>query len=340
MNLTVTPVAGLNSEQVRSVLAAATAVPSLHNSQPWRFRCTPSALEVHADTARAVPVADPDHRELVLACGAALLNLRLAIRALGIYPDVRLYPEPSQPDLLATVRPQGKHPITPAEQRLVDAIPRRRTNRRPFLDATITEPMRNELRRAAEAERCWLAILSPGQLPELRQLVHQAHHAQQDDPEFVAEWNHWAGRPGDAEDGVPACSSGPLPEAHDEWVLRDFSAGQARPRVAGKDFESDPMIAVLGSFHDLPLARLQAGQALQRVLLTATNVGLSASFLSQVVEVPGTRRQLRDLIGGALWPQTVLRIGHGSPVPRTPRRKLEDVLISVDGAHSAGRHDR
>lgn len=326
MDVAVTPVAGLTSEQVRSALAAATAVPSLHNSQPWRFRCTPRAFEVHADTARAVPVADPDHRELVLACGAALLNLRLAIRALGIYPDVRLYPEPSQPDLLATVGPQGKHPITPAEQRLVDAMPQRRTNRRPFLDATITEPVRNELRRAAEAERCWLAIVSPGQLPELRQLVHQAHHAQQDDPEFVAEWNHWVGRRPDAEDGVPVRSGGPLPEAHDQWVLRDFSAGQAKPRLAGKDFESEPMIAVLGSFHDLPLAWLQAGQAMQRVLLTATNLGLSASFLSQVLEVRETRARLRQLIGDVLWPQMVLRVGYGSPVPRTPRRQIEDVL--------------
>jgi hypothetical protein len=65
---------------------------------------------------------------------------------------------------------------------------------------------------------------------------------------------------------------------------------------------------------------------MQRVLLTATEAGLSASFLSQVVEVPSARRQLRDLIGGGLWPQTVLRIGYGSPVPATPRRDVAEVV--------------
>ncbi|MBO0848130.1 MAG: nitroreductase family protein [Pseudonocardia sp.] len=326
MDATLKSVGGLTAEQVRTVLTAATAAPSLHNSQPWRFRCTPSAFEVRADLSRAVPIADPDHRELVLACGAALFNLRMAIRALGVYPDAQLYPDPNRPSLLATVRPQGTRRATPAERRLVDAIHRRRTNRRQFTDALITEPVRNELRSAAEMERSWLAVLAPAQLPPMRQLVARAHDIQQRDAAFVAEWAWWTAREQDAEDGVPLRSAGPLPEPQDTWVLRDFSAGRGRERVAGKDFEAAPLIAVVGSFHDLPLARLQAGQAMQRVLLTATLNGLSTSFLSQVVEVPQTRKQLRELIGGGLWPQTVLRIGYGSPVPRTPRRKIGDVV--------------
>jgi hypothetical protein len=337
MNTTLMPVGGLTAEQVRTVLTAAAAAPSLHNSQPWRFRSTRSMLELYADTSRALPVADADHRELVLACGAALTNLRLAIRVLGVYPDVLLCPDPDQPDLLARVRPQGRRQATPAERRLAEAIPRRRTNRRPFLDGQITDPMRNELRRAAEFERCWLALLSTTQLPQLRKLVVAAHELQLEDAAFVAEWAWWTARGDDSDDGVPVRSAGPLPEPQDRWVLRDYSAGRARQRVAGKDFETDPLIAVIGSFHDRPLARLQAGQAMQRVLLTATNLGLCASFLSQVVEVTETRTRLRALIGGGLWPQTVLRIGYGSPVPRTPRRRVEDALELSDDEHPVPR---
>jgi nitroreductase len=320
------PVGRLSPDEVRTVLSAAIMAPSLHNSQPWRFRCTPTLIELYADTSRAVPVADPDHRELVLACGAALLNLRLAIRSLGVYPDVRLCPDPGRPDLLATVRPEASHPPNPVELRLAEAIRRRHTNRRPFADIAIPEPTRNELRRAAERERSWLAILPTNQLAALRRLVHQAHQRQQDDPDFRTEWAHWMGRPDSSRDGVPARSAGLLPEAQDEWVLRDFSAGRARARLEGKDFERAPLIAVVGSFFDSSLARLQAGQAMQRVLLTATDVGLDASFLSQVVEVPDARKQLRQLIGGGLWPQTVLRLGHGTAVSSTRRRKLEEVL--------------
>ncbi len=326
------PVGGLTADQVETALTAATAAPSLHNSQPWRFRCTPSVIELRADWSRSIPIADPDHREQLLACGAALLNLRLALRAVGLRPTVALLPDRRQPELLASVRPVGCGPVSPADRALAEAIQRRRTNRKPFRPARVPEPFVAALRRAARVEQAWLATLTPTQLPMLRALVASAHQTQQDNPAFVAEWTHWTGRDASAVDGVPARSGGPLPEAQDEWVLRDFTAGQARPRVPGKDFEPDPLIAVIGSFHDLPRAHLQAGQALQRVLLTATAAGLSASFLSQVVEVPAMRRQLRDLIGGGLWPQTVLRIGYGSPVPATARRDLRDV---VDGDRTA-----
>ncbi|MDA3628942.1 nitroreductase family protein [Saccharopolyspora oryzae] len=328
MNASITAVGSLTVDEVREVLIAATAAPSLHNTQPWRFRCTPNAIELHADPDRALKAADPDHRELVLACGAALLNLRLAIRSFGAVPDVRQFPEHERPTLLAAVRACARRPATPAERELAAAIPKRRTNRKPFREDLVPTVLQEHLRQAAEAERGWLAVLDRSQRSVLSALSRKAHQAQLDDPEFVAEWQHWTGRSDHERDGVPARTSGPTPEPQDEFVVRDFSGGNSRTRVAGKDFEPEPLICVLGSFQDSRHAQLQAGMAMQRVLLTATANGLASSFLSQVVEVPDTRRELRELLGCGLWPQIVLRIGYGSPVPATPRRPLEDVVTA------------
>ncbi|MBB5158519.1 Acg family FMN-binding oxidoreductase [Saccharopolyspora phatthalungensis] len=326
MNLHISPIGNLTADQVRKALLAAVAAPSLCNSQPWRFHCTSRAIELHADNERRIRTADPERRELLLACGAALLNLRLAIRIAGVHPDARILPDRTHPDLLATVRPAGLRPATPLDRALAAAIPRRHTNRRPFLPEPVPTPLRNQLRQAAEGERGWLAILDGTRLADLRRLLHRAHRTQLADAGFVAEWLEWVGRAPDTSDGVPVRSSGPRPEPQDEWVLRDYGAGKAAPRVAGKDFEPEPLICVLGSFQDSVTAQLQAGVAMQRVLLTATDAGLSASFLSQVVEVPATRTELRTLLGGWVWPQTVLRFGYGSPVRATPRRPLEDVV--------------
>jgi nitroreductase len=304
MSTRVTPLGGLTDEQVHSVLIAATAAPSLRNIQPWRFRCTPTAIELYADTTRAMPVTDPDHRELLLACGAVLLNLRLAIRALGVHPAVQLLPDPNQPDLLAIVRLQGTSPATPADRRLAEAIARRRINRRPMAATLVPLSLLNRLRQAAKIEQAWMATLDATQLPILRILIAQAHDAQQHDPVFVAERSHRTDRDPDSADGVPA-------------------------------FAPVPLIAVIGSFHDLPLAHLQAGQAMQRVLLVATTAGLSASLLSQVVAVPATRKHLRELIGGGLWPQTVLRLGYRPPLP--PRRHMEDTEVSIMPVGDHGR---
>ena len=153
------------------------------------------------------------------------------------------------------------------------------------------------LRQAAKTERAWLSTLTAAHLPILRGLVDQAQDVQRD-PAHVAK----------------------LSNGH---VHAEGTAS-----LCGGDVVPDSLVAVIGTFHDSPLARLQAGQAMQRVLLAATVAGLSASFLSQVVEVPATRQQLRELVVGGLWPQVVLRLGYSAPLPVSPRRDLDDVVTS------------
>jgi hypothetical protein len=69
---------------------------------------------------------------------------------------------------------------------------------------------------------------------------------------------------------------------------------------------------------------------MQRVLVTATAIGLSTSFLSQPVEVPATRAALRTLLEMRGHPQTVLRVGYGYPAARTPRRPVAAVTTTAD----------
>ncbi len=109
--------------------------------------------------------------------------------------------------------------------------------------------------------------------------------------------------------------------------LRDFGGGQARQRWPGRDFEREPLLAVLATHTDGEYAQLRAGQAMEAVLLTATSLGLAASFLSQVIEVETCRNELRRVLGAALHPQTVLRLGFGSPVPATPRRDPAELVV-------------
>jgi len=320
------PVGALTEEELRVVILAAMAAPSLHNSQPWHFRCAASTIELWADMVRELPASDPDHREVLLACGAALLNLRLAIKVLGVAAEVHLLPSRSDPDLLAVIRPEGFSRATTVDQQLRAAIPRRHTNRRPFLDDPVPDVALAEMRTAARVEQAWFAVVRPEQQSELRRLLSRAYRLQRNDPAFVAEFKRWTGRDETATEGVPLGSAGLSPAEHDLWLMRDFGSGEPHQRVPGKDFESDPVLAVIGTLHDRPLDQLQAGEAMQRVLLTATANGLATSFLSQVIEVPGTRDELRHLLGGGIWPQTVLRIGYGTPAAATPRRGIDEVV--------------
>ena len=79
---------------------------------------------------------------------------------------------------------------------------------------------------------------------------------------------------------------------------------------------------------------LRAGQALQRVLLTATLRGVAVSPLTQPLETPDAWL-VRDPGASFEFPQMILRIGYGLPVPHSPRRAVSEVL-SIELAEGAG----
>ncbi|WP_433298772.1 Acg family FMN-binding oxidoreductase [Pseudonocardia sp. CA-142604] len=320
---------GLSPAQVADVLRAAGRAPSLHNSQPWLFRVTDDVIELHADPDRRLPATDPHDRELRLACGAALFNLRIAVHGFGFRPRVTVLPDHDRPGLVALVHRGAAAPPSPEQLRLLRAIPQRRSNRHPFSDVRVSAAEQTELCRAAAEEGGRLHIIEHrGQRAQMQRIAAEAHRVQLADPLVQAETERWTGVAPDRSDGVPLPAGGPLPEPQDRWVLRDFTAGSGRVRAPGKDFEQEPLIAVLTTSLPGPAGDVQAGQALQHVLLTATADGLAVSLLSHVVEVPQARAELGRLVGDSRPPQAGLRIGRGWPVPATRRRDVADLLLT------------
>ena len=184
----------------------------------------------------------------------------------------------------------------------------------------MTAVERAALHRAAIEEGAWLHVVADQrERSALARLGAEAYATQQADPAFRAESARWTAVTEGRDDGVPARTGGFRPGAHERWVKRDFTGGHGRSNTsAGIPFEQEPAIVVLTSYAFGPYGDVTAGQAMQRVLLTATAAGLTASFLSQLIEVERAREELRRLIGGPRGPQVVLRIGRGWPGVRHP----------------------
>jgi nitroreductase len=305
-----------------ALLAAGALAPSSHNTQPWELTWRDGAVEVHGALERALPVADPAHRELRLACGAAMTNVQVAMRAQGRRPHVRLLPDPDEPWYLGRVAVGASLPPTSLESAMAHAVSRRRTDRAPLSGQGVSPRVRDELRRAGRLEHTWVIFVEdPTERRALRNLTAAAHAAQQADAAFRAEWARWVGEGDRHGAGLPEDILDRAARPDGVWRRRDFGApadpDDRRP-PAGAD---DPALLVVATTLDQPLAHLHAGQALQHVLLLATVRGLAASFVAPPVEVPEPRADLRALLGGALWPQAVLRLGVRSrPVRQPPRR--------------------
>jgi len=141
-----TQVIPLDPLPLRELVAAAILAPSSHNTQPWRFRLAAHRIDLWADRTRALPVNDPDDRELLLSCGAALFNLRVASARHGLAASVVLQPDAAHPDLLARVALAP----TPHEGPLAAG---RRWSRRPAPRAR--DSTCSTTRRAGTPRPCW-----------------------------------------------------------------------------------------------------------------------------------------------------------------------------------------
>ncbi|MCK2220165.1 hypothetical protein MF672_041165 [Actinomadura sp. ATCC 31491] len=324
--------------RVCAIVGAAVAAPSVHNTQPWRFHCADdTTMELYADLDRLLTATDPMGRGLGISCGAALLNLRLAVRATGHDAHVRLLPRPAdRPDLLATVHAVPGAPPDPDERLLHEMIPHRRTNRFPFDGRPVAREVMVGLVHAAHAEGATLVPVAGRTARRVLDLVAMADDTLSDDPAYRAELAAWTGTDARAAwtgtdarpDGVPEHAFGPRPR-DGRVPMRDFAPGR---RQAEADFEAEPQLAALFTRGDGPRDWLRAGQALQRVLLTATAKGVAASLFSQPLDLrPAQHRG--DVTGPFGHVQMLIRLGYGPPVPRVPRRPVPDVL---DGREAPG----
>ncbi len=120
------------SEVARFVAEAAADAPSVYNTSPWWFSTTETAVYLHSDTERGLPVADPDGREMALSCGAAVFTARLAFRYLSLVPKVSVLPDPGLPNLIAKLICEERKPPSDYERRLFEEIAVRTNHRGGF----------------------------------------------------------------------------------------------------------------------------------------------------------------------------------------------------------------
>lgn len=318
-------------EQLRYVLNYAILAPSGHNSQPWLFRVAEEAIELHADRSRALPVVDPDDRELIISCGAALFHCRLAMRFYGLGELTELLPSSVNADFLARISPTGSYEPTDDDRALFAAITNRHTNRLPYARTQVPTEHVAAMINDVLAEGAWFRHIHEGEEKHaVADMIGQADQIQASDKRFRRELASWL-HPNRSKsgDGIPgyAMGIGELASYVGPLVVRTFDWGEGQAAKDRQLAEGSPLLFCIGTDEDTPLAWLHAGQALARVLLRATSLGLSASFLNQPIEVDPLRQAFGTLLGVDGDPQLLIRMGIGQPARPTPRRPLDEVVV-------------
>lgn len=336
------PREGSPKEKLEFLLRYAILAPSSHNSQPWEFHIGDSEIDIFADKDRWLKVADADQRELYISVGCALENLLIAAEHFGYAHQEEHFPE-GEDSLVALVKltPQGKI----EKQRdpvLFEQIPKRYTNHNLYETRKIPKAEMAQLHACIYEEGFWIFSTNEGPYilfteEELRrridELITRADAIQLTDRAYTKELGFWFGQ---GVFGTPwlMAKIGQL-----ALTYLNISKGQTK-----KDSEmllSAPALVALASAADDRKSQVMAGQIFERIALTVTNLGMVIHPMSQILEVPEIKVELRELLEvpkvkaevAKLWPeenvfpQQAFRLGYAEPEKEhTPRRSLEEVL--------------
>lgn len=335
----VNPPAAVRPVQYRLLFAlhAAVLAPSVHNTQPWRFRLHPGGearVDLLMDVGRELPALDPTHRQLVISCGAALEAYSIGLRSVGLSPEIDVLPA-GDPLRLATIRVSDLGVADAQAAALLPELVRRRSYRGRLTVEPVGPALVQTLESAAAPDAS-MYVVPQKSWRAVEHLIALAALELAETPAIDEEVKTWTRLTERSQDGVPATNWQRTSEqtVGAPVVQRDFAQGRPvpAPSVAGAQPEGDPLLAVLLTAADTSADWIAAGRSLMRVALVAQAAGMAQGYVNQPTEVPGLRDKLAALLslpaGDFGVPQLVLRLGYpAEPLPpAAPRRSIQAVL--------------
>lgn len=319
-------------EQLREIIRHATLAPSGHNTQPWRFRIQGGRMVTLPDFSRRLPVVDPDDHAPYISLGCASENALIAAAQSGYAVKTEYFPPGEEGGLVISFEGTA----SPSDQALFSAIPERQSNRGKYDGRPIPD---EDLQKLAEAATrpgvSFMLFTQPEEKDPLIEHVKEAGVEQLKDEAFVEELISWIrfNRRAEAKrmHGLTSAAMGLpwIPTWMGKAIMRYLATPGSQAKQVEKRVRESSALMLFVAERDEKANWVDVGRAFERVALTATSLGISQAHANMPCEVLSVRKKLREHLGlGDSQPLLLLRIGYAQPKPRSPRRPIEEVMIS------------
>ncbi len=324
------PIAGTISDQLKFLLNYAVLAPSGPNTQPWKFSIKDQEISLIADFSRSLPSLDPSDRTLYISHGCVLANLLLAADHFGFAYDVKCLPDGISGDRTAAVQ-LSKKAADAKFPDLFGEITRRHTNRKSFEKRAIEGEKLQRLKDCVKRDGFRLDILTSDEdKAVMAELLARSQKIQLGNKAFRKELASWI-RPNnaDAKDGLPGYSFGysDFESFFGSFIFGAFDMSSSRARVETANMKASPAVAVLSTESDDKLTWIETGVIFEILFLMATQMEVRLDLFSQPTALPELRQEMAQILN-VKYPQLLIRMGYAEPAKHTPRRPVEEVLIS------------
>lgn len=318
----------ISSANFEFLVAQAVKAPSGHNTQPWKFRQNESAVEIHPDFDRRLPVVDPDDRELFVSLGCAVENLCLAAQTKGYKSAVSVGDTG-----VVTVSLAEEAGVKPSP--LFNQIDARQTNRSVYNGEEIALDVLKKLQsiRSEKGISVHYYARQTKQFNDIEQYVLQGNTNQMQKEAFKAELKSWMRfnkkHQDQTLDGL-SCAVFGAPNVP-RWMAEPIMSMAINAKTQNKaDREKIASASHLVLFTTRENSRrewVSLGRTLQRFLLTTTELGIVHAYLNQPNEEVEIALEMTRTLGLAgEYPTILLRIGYGRQQAYSKRRAVKDVI--------------
>lgn len=316
------------------MIEQATKAPSGHNTQPWLFRICEDSIEIHPDNRKTLHVVDRNRREMFVSLGCATENLCIAAESIGYASKVNVSEEGVISIKLHPTDHQKKSSLS-------GQIAERQTNRSIYNGKQIPEEVIRELLTLEREEYigiyCWQK--QSIEFNKIRDYVLVGNKIQMSDSHFKNELKSWMRFNKRDEqqtlDGLSYAVFGApnLPK----WVSRLIMGACLTPGMQNKSDEkkvnSSSHVVLFTVKNDSIPEWIQLGRALEHFLLKTTEAGIATAFINQPCELKVLAEQMQYEVIHKTGkekriPVVLLRMGYAKPMPYSPRKKRNEVIIS------------
>ncbi len=311
----------MKEKDFQQLATLASRAPSGHNTQPWLFDQEGDTFIIRPDFSKALPVVDPDHRELYISLGCAAENTLLA-------GGKQLTIDNGQ--LTIHFSPSAK-PIVNCQLSIVHSITARQMNRRLYNRHPITAKSLSALTAVRPEANTNFYLWENGSEPfeRLKGFIRKGNEIQMNAPAFLAElksWIRYNKRQAEAtRDGLSYAVFGApnLPACLSKAIMGSMLKSSVQNRSDMKKLASASHVALFTTQHNTVEEWIRLGQTLQRFLLAATQEGIATAFLNQPCEVRSLAEEIRETFPiHREFPTLLLRLGYAKPMPYSLRRAI------------------
>ena len=319
----------MNRDLINKVLYYGTLAPSAHNTQPWKFKTNKESIVLSKDSNRVLGYSDTNGWETILSLGACLTNLVESSKALGLFSELKLFPNGKEDSVIAEIFLTDS--ASRVDEETLEIIESRQTNRANYQKKEVSKTLiKRWIEKAQNYSTTLIPISESSLINQISELHKEATEIAFADPKFRKELSGWVRNSlTKKHDGMPGYSTNiPFPASFiGPWLIKNVNIGKMQGSMEKAAILSSPLLIILLAKVTNTEEVLSVGRVFEEIALDITREDLVYAPLGALIEAPEVSKDFKRILRTEETPLMLIRVGYSDKkYKRAPKRTVVEVV--------------